>query len=275
VAVACPSLTSAPRRAVLSAPVSVTMVCSTIDIVATSLLLWNLIRHQSSETLTFKFMIGLVSIAGCDFILAVVVLACVCIDPHGKTVYDAELAWCAPGLVSRFVTYSSLAVSAVAGLVLYLNLAFYLANIKGGVMYPELKSVPSIEWAPLGIVVDSSSVALLALIGAVGGKFHVLWPLLVYTIGSMLFLLLQAAFAMLLIFETGHVRVQIAENSTAPGPGHERIEPPNPQALDVLENLSVISQVSFILTCLQVTTVFFCAIVLKTDATSVHKADYL
>ena len=255
------------------------MVCSAIDVVATSLLLWNLIRHQSSETLTFKYMIGLVSIAGCDIILALVVLSCVCIDPHGKTVYDAELAWCAPGLVSRFIAYSSLAVSAVAGLVLYLNLAFYLENIKGGVMYPELDRVPSIQWAPLGIVVDSSSVALLALIGAVGGKFHVLWPLLVYTVGSMLFLLLQAAFAMLLIFETGHVRVQIAENSTAHGNStvqwHERIEQPDPQALDVLENLSVISQVSFILSCLQVTTVFFCAIVLKTDATSVHKADYL
>jgi hypothetical protein len=248
------------------------MVCSAIDVVATSLLLWNLIRHQSSETLTFKYMIGLVSIAGCDIILALVVLSCVCIDPHGKTVYDAELAWCAPGLVSRFITYSSLAVSAVAGLVLYLNLAFYLENIKGGVMYPELDRVPSIQWAPLGIVVDASSVALLALIGAVGGKFHVLLPLLVYTVGSMLFLLLQAAFAMLLIFDTGHVRVQIAENST----GHwNSTVPPDPQALDVLENLSVISQVSFILSCLQVTTVFFCAIVLKTDATSVHKADYL
>jgi hypothetical protein len=270
---ACPLLTSAPRRATLSAPVSVTMVCSAIDVVATSLLLWNLIRHQSSATLTFKYMIGLVCIAGCDIILAVVVLACVCIDPHGKTVYDAELAWCAPGLVSRFITYSSLAVLAVAGLVLYMNLAFYLTNIEGGVMYPELNSVPSIDWALFIIVVASSSVALLALIGAVGGKFHVLWPLLVYTVGSMLFLLLQAAFAMLLIFETGQVRVHIAENSTATG--HDRIEPPNPQALDVLENLSVISQVSFVLSCLQITTVFFCAIVLKTDATSVHKADYL
>jgi hypothetical protein len=223
--------------------------------------------------MTFKYMIGLVAIAGSDIILAVVVLGCVCIDPHGKTVYDAELAWCAPGLVSRFVTYSSLAVCAVAGLILYLNLAFFLDNIKGGVRYPELALVPSIEWAPLGMVVDSSSVALLSLLGAAGGKFHVLWPLLAYTVGSILFLLLQATFSMLLVFETGNVRVHIAENVT--DAGHVFVEPPSPHALDALENLSVISQCSFVLTCLQITCVFFCAIVLKTDATSVHKADYL
>ncbi|GBG29700.1 Hypothetical Protein FCC1311_059212 [Hondaea fermentalgiana] len=240
------------------------LIAITFQLIALAVLLAQTLDNSTWQTdLTSISSVALFIASGVELFLIFFVLVLLCVDPHGKSIYEEDLSWCGPDYVTIYISGASFVNAALAGILFAITVGESVRSIMPDIDGPTFGEISGLSISLYVLIVSSGINLLVSALGFFGARCHSFWKLTSYMVVNMVCIALQVSSALVILIESNEARLAGAEDDTTDLDDAQ------------LGQILLIAAISLIFSVFQFGTSFMVGLVMVTDKDSVFVADYV